>query len=501
MMTPQFSDFLFTSAALLNGSAAQVAASDEDIVGSMFSPGLVNQAGITFSPSGIVVTVTFASNARVVFASGVLAGGYGNTNGVINGTYSVNLASLVPVTGSVTAYILASASQVGQQATLITGPSPGHPDYDPTFVPYTAYLETLDTITLTGTLTAPDNLTTFELCRVTLTSGEVTIPSVTTSHQVISNVFNLMGGAFPVTFNGVSSSGSIGSAYNGQFINVGGSATTQTLVAASTVPGMTVGFITSVSFTLASAGGNIYGASISTASIFVPVGGFICIQSDGTNWRIFSSSLASGFPSSSPSVSTSGSINIAYANAFVNVGGSATTQTLVAASTVPNMAVGFIADSAFTLASAGGNIFGPNISGTTLNMKVGDYICLQSDGTNWRIFASAPTCGFPAPVLAAIGGRYNTDGTIENWYFLDFGADEPEALYGPYNWAIPFEYAVMNIQVSTLTSNNTGSTNVGDNVMQISRFHEPTTTQFWLWNNDIAGGNSARGFYVRAIGY
>ena len=52
MMTPQFSDFLFTSAALLNGSAAQVAASDEDIVGSMFSPGLVNQAGITFSPSG-----------------------------------------------------------------------------------------------------------------------------------------------------------------------------------------------------------------------------------------------------------------------------------------------------------------------------------------------------------------------------------------------------------------------------------------------------------------
>jgi hypothetical protein len=225
-----------------------------------------------------------------------------------------------------------------------------------------------------------------------------------------------MGGAFPVTFNGVSSSGSIGSAYNGQFINVTGSSTTQTLVAASTVTGMTVGFITSASFTLDSAGGNIYGASISTTSIFVPVGGFICIQSDGANWRIFSSSLASGFPSSSPSISASGSIGIAYANAFVNVGGSATTQTLAAASTVSNMAVGFIADSTFTLDSASGNIYGPNLNGTSLNVKAGNYICLQSDGTNWRVFSTsiaipAFSTSFTQPTASRAVGTVYTNST------------------------------------------------------------------------------------------
>ena len=153
-------------------------------------------------------------------------------------------------------------------------------------------------------------------------------------------------------------------------------------------------------------------------------------------------------------------------------------------------AIGGYPSGTLLLSAAGGALYWyNNVENNTTDPDTG--------GAGWTVFPPLPK----SAVLNPIGGRYNADGTIENWYFLDFGADEPEALYGPYNWAIPFPTAVLNIQVSTLTSNNTGNAAASDNMMQISRFHEPTTTQFWLWNNLIAGTNAARGFYVRAVGY
>lgn len=193
MQTPQFSDFLFTSASLLNGASGQVANSVEDITGSLFSPGIANAASISIVPSALNINVTFTGKARIIFGSGVMAGGYGLINGAINGAYVVNMASLIPGSGSVTAYVVASAAQIGQQSVLITGPSPGHPDYDPNYIPYTAYLQTLDTVAVTGTLTVPDNVVYIELCRVTLTSGETTIPSVNTAFQVTASPANVNG--------------------------------------------------------------------------------------------------------------------------------------------------------------------------------------------------------------------------------------------------------------------------------------------------------------------
>ena len=184
MQVPTFSDFLFVSAALLNDAAAQVQASVEDITATVFSPGLVNQSAIVLTPSLLTVGVTFGSTARVVFGSGVLAGGYGTINGQTSGTYTVNLASFVPGTGSQTVYIVATAIQIGQQSVLITGPSQGHPDFDPTFTPVTVYGEMLDSVSVSATTTLPDNSVYVELCRVVLSSGETNIPSVDITHQL-----------------------------------------------------------------------------------------------------------------------------------------------------------------------------------------------------------------------------------------------------------------------------------------------------------------------------
>lgn len=215
--------------------------------------------------------------------------------------------------------------------------------------------------------------------------------------------------------------------------------------------------------------------------------------------------LGDWFPSDYGALSTSTSITLAlYDGLYLTIGGSATTQTLPVASAAAGMVVGFLASSAFTLASSGGNFVGGVPAGTTtsLALKTADYVCVQSDGTNWKIFSANSTIGLVAPTLNVIGGRYNADSTIENWYSLDFGTNQGEGLYGPYSWAIPFPNAILNIQVSTLTPEGSGSGSSGDNYIQISVSNKPTTTQFWVWNNAVSGGtNAARGFYVRAIGW
>ncbi len=108
----------------------------------------------------------------------------------------------------------------------------------------------------------------------------------------------------------------------------------------------------------------------------------------------------------------------------------------------------------------------------------------------------------PGSSLATNGYRMNLDGSIDQWYFVDFGSNQSEGLYGPYTWPIAFPNAVLNIQVTTLTPEGTGSAGSGDDFMQISMSNKPTATQFWVWNNSNGvGTDAARGFYVRAIGW
>jgi hypothetical protein len=118
--------------------------------------------------------------------------------------------------------------------------------------------------------------------------------SKTNRTQLTAAINTAVGGAFPVANGTLSTSGTISVSAGGTFYNVGGSSTTQTLPAASTATGQSFGFYATSAFTLASAGGYIYGDGISTTAPALAAGQFICVQSDGASWRIFSASPGLG---------------------------------------------------------------------------------------------------------------------------------------------------------------------------------------------------------------
>ena len=188
--TPNFTDFQFVNASLLNTAAGYTNASRQDVLANGFTPGLYSPSGISFGVSALVLTVTFANSGtslpRVLFGTGILSGGYGTIAGSISSVYAVNTAAYVPVSGSQTVYVVATYSQIGQNAVTISGPPPGHPDYNPAFVPVTAYTELLDSVSVTATLSAPDNITSIELCRFTLAAGQAAIGTVITSNQILA---------------------------------------------------------------------------------------------------------------------------------------------------------------------------------------------------------------------------------------------------------------------------------------------------------------------------
>lgn len=152
-----------------------------------FKPGLLNTSSLSITlntPSNLDVTVNAPSPFTILFSSGAYASAYGTTNGSSTTSYVVNFASLVPGSGSVTAYLVAAYGTILQDPYTVVGPPIGHPDYNPTFQPYIAYATTQETLVLTATTTAPDNLTTFEIGRTTLTSGQTSLSSINTTNQV-----------------------------------------------------------------------------------------------------------------------------------------------------------------------------------------------------------------------------------------------------------------------------------------------------------------------------
>jgi hypothetical protein len=183
MQYPQFSDSEFLSAAVLNAAASVTANSADEIGLALHTPGLANAGALTINPSGLTITITAGSSFRVLFSSGVIAGANGTSNGSTTNVYTVNLASLVPGSGSVAVYVVATLTTIQQGAYQVVGPPPGHPDYDPTFAPYTAYSSVLNSLVISGTTTPPDNMATIEIFRLTLNAGQTSITSVNTLFQ------------------------------------------------------------------------------------------------------------------------------------------------------------------------------------------------------------------------------------------------------------------------------------------------------------------------------
>ena len=188
MEIPQISSFQFLDETAFN-DAVLTLFDNNTLMGSvLFSPGLVNPAGMEVSTNGLQVTVTLPSPIAALFSNGVLALAHGTVSNADTDSYQVDFTSLVPATGSVTAYVTASLTTIDQNPFTITGPPVGHPDYDPTFSPFQAQATAQYSLALAATTTAPDNQTVMELGRFTLSAGQTTLPAIDTSYQVQAGI-------------------------------------------------------------------------------------------------------------------------------------------------------------------------------------------------------------------------------------------------------------------------------------------------------------------------
>lgn len=137
-------------------------------------PGLIHPQDLVWSVSGMIVTVSCPDSFAIQIASGVIAGGVGSTS-TSGSTYAVDLAGAMPANGTATVYILAEYQSIQQTPTTIVGPPQANPAFNANYSPSTWYQETVDSISISGSLAQADNLTSFELARVELTAGEASI--------------------------------------------------------------------------------------------------------------------------------------------------------------------------------------------------------------------------------------------------------------------------------------------------------------------------------------
>ncbi len=135
---------------------------------------------MTLTFTGLIGSVSLASPWGLVTSAGVVVRAHGTQTGVNTTSYTVNFAPIVPGSAAILGYLAATVTTIQQDPFPLTGPPQGHPSFNPNFVPGVAYATTAYTITLTATTTPPDNVTTFELARTTLTAGQVTISSYST---------------------------------------------------------------------------------------------------------------------------------------------------------------------------------------------------------------------------------------------------------------------------------------------------------------------------------
>lgn len=182
MKTPNFNEAEYIDPPTLNDATALVAG-DLALAGGMFKPGLVFPEAATFPATGLTVQSNLPSPFAVLFGTGLTSQAHGTLTGVDTSTYSTSFSSLLPGTGTVTAYLVAEYTLIQQDPKTIIGPPVGHPDYNPNFQPYVAYTTNVDSLAIVATTTPPDNQTAFELLRCTLSVGASGLGAPTTGFQ------------------------------------------------------------------------------------------------------------------------------------------------------------------------------------------------------------------------------------------------------------------------------------------------------------------------------
>ena len=185
MQIPNFSQDQFVNSTALNTAVGYIKNSFETENTSFYTPGLIYSQDLIYTfNNSLTVSLNASSPFSILDANGILSQALGTVNGTTSPIYSLNFAPFVPSSGSVTVYITATTTPIYLQSYQVIGPPVGHPDYNPSFAPYTAYGEAVDSLSITLSTTAPNNQTVFELGRVVLTSGQTAVTSVTTSYQV-----------------------------------------------------------------------------------------------------------------------------------------------------------------------------------------------------------------------------------------------------------------------------------------------------------------------------
>lgn len=184
MRIANFSNNQFVDNGVLDNAESLTLTSLMDIAGQLHTPGLISASSLVFSYSGLNITVAAPLPFMALFSGGTLSSANGTVDGSTSDSATVDFSSLVPASGSVTAYLVATSGTVMQEPYQVIGPPVGHPDFSPSFAPYTAYAEEQDTIIFSATLTEPNNTDTLFIASTILSAGQTTITTSSTVGQL-----------------------------------------------------------------------------------------------------------------------------------------------------------------------------------------------------------------------------------------------------------------------------------------------------------------------------
>lgn len=284
MNTPQYSLFEFLNAGGFNAASQAVSGDFAALASGISIPGLIHPDSATATPTALVVNVAAPLPFQILFGSGVLASAHGTVTGQDTQSYAVNFAGVVPASGSVTAYLIASYQQIQQGAYQVVGPPVGHPDYNPNFQPYIAYATLVDSMALSASITPPDNSTTFELGRCTLAAGATGVGAIDPTYQMRRSAFNT------TQVIQVSGNTALTGAYAGKVVQVTAPATL-TLPPVATSTGQMYGVSALVSgVALQPAAGGIFGAYSASvtgvSSIVLAQGSSVMVHAQDGVWQV-----------------------------------------------------------------------------------------------------------------------------------------------------------------------------------------------------------------------
>lgn len=470
MEYPVYASNEFVSASILNNGFAAVSGSiNAAMQAAMATPGLVHPEQVALTYNGnLTVTVGLPAPFGVLFSNGVMARAHGTVTGSDTTNYTADLSSLVPVSGSVTAYILASQSQINQDSYTVVGAPPGHPDYNPNFTPYVSYARAQDTLSLAGSTTAANNTTTFEIARTTLTAGQTVVSTASVANQVISSSWIVRPEAAQTT------SAALTASDLNYMLTCAVSGVTTTLPLASQAPGRIASFTNTgtSNWTVAASGSDqirgTWGLNVSgvASSVTLNSYGAMALWSNGAAWSVVSAPAAFTVPVSGRAYSTPGTYTFIVPENVYRIaaktwgagggGGGALNDTCAAT----GAGAGAFAEGIYSVTpgqsitvtvGAGGAGGAAGSDGSAGGTSSFGSFCSATGGAGGKGSTSGIIVGVLIPGGTATGGtKYNLSGDIGKW---GYQAPTSSSLAAGAGGGAPFGGSVIGSPVLSVGAN------------------------------------------------